>query len=99
MGTVAPEISVYPKHIHSPADRFIDKALSMPPTQRPSNLTTGSVYDRLSKDIWEKYERNQLTPDTFCLKMCLWRYLFFFIKVSRARGTLLKVPRASRGVS
>ena len=76
-GAILPEI--YPKY--SPADRFLNKSHLIQVKQRPSNLLTGSVYDKLSKAIWEKFEQNQLTQSTYCHKMYLWRYLFFFIKV------------------
>ncbi|XP_008207094.1 poly(A) RNA polymerase gld-2 homolog A isoform X3 [Nasonia vitripennis] len=76
------ETNVWPKYYncYSPADRFLNKSHLIQVKQRPSNLLTGSAYDKLSKAIWDKFEQNQLTQSTFCHKMYLWRYLFGFIK-------------------
>lgn len=83
-GAVLSDINVCPKYYncYSPADRFLNKSHLIQAKQRPSNLLTGSVYDKLSKAIWEKFEQNQLTQSTFCHKMYLWRYLFSYIKVN-----------------
>ncbi|XP_011494261.1 PREDICTED: poly(A) RNA polymerase gld-2 homolog A-like isoform X2 [Ceratosolen solmsi marchali] len=79
-GAILSEVNVCPKYYYSPADRFLDRSHLIQTKQRPSKLLTGSVYDKLSKAIWEKFEQNQLTQSTFCHKMYLWKYLFFYIK-------------------
>ncbi|XP_058800109.1 poly(A) RNA polymerase gld-2 homolog A-like isoform X2 [Phymastichus coffea] len=83
-GSMYTEVNALPKHVNfvkfSPVDKFLERSHMLQPKERPSNLLTGSVYDKLSKAIWEKFEQNQLTERTFCHKMYLWRYLFFFIK-------------------
>ncbi|KAJ8687070.1 hypothetical protein QAD02_022864 [Eretmocerus hayati] len=80
-GTFISEINVCPKYYpHSPVDKFLERSHLIQVRQRPSNLFTGSVYDKLSKAIWDKFEQNQLSQSTFCHKMYLWRYLFFYIK-------------------
>lgn len=81
-----PEVNAPLRHTNfhprfSPADRFLERAHLFTCQQQPSNLLTGSVYDKLSKAIWEKFEQYQLTQSTYCHKMYLWKYLFFFIKV------------------
>lgn len=49
--------------------------------KKPKDLLSGSIYDRLSESIWEKFEQNQITKENFCHKMYFWKYLSFVITV------------------
>lgn len=48
---------------------------------KSSSLVTGSEYDALSQEMWDRFIKTQQTEETFRKKMSLWRYLYIAIKV------------------
>ncbi|KAJ9575960.1 hypothetical protein L9F63_007187 [Diploptera punctata] len=78
-------------------DRFLSRAHLMQVTETPSQLTTGSDWDKLSEGIWKKFMKNQQTEETYKNKMLLWKYLYVFIKSSFPRYGLYLVGSTMNG--
>ncbi|KAL7299969.1 hypothetical protein TKK_0007285 [Trichogramma kaykai] len=74
------EVHAYNRFYFNPADKYLERSHLVQVQEPPPQLLTGSPYDKLSEAIWKKFEENQLTRSTFCHKMYLWRYLYFYIK-------------------
>ncbi|XP_058121323.1 poly(A) RNA polymerase gld-2 homolog B-like isoform X2 [Anopheles ziemanni] len=65
---------------YTPADRFILRANDIELKIPPGRLSNGSVWDRLSEGIWEKFCGAQQTAEKYLQKMQLWRDLYICIK-------------------
>ncbi|KAG5673042.1 hypothetical protein PVAND_003120 [Polypedilum vanderplanki] len=46
----------------------------------PSNLKCGTVWDVLSKQMWDRFQTFQQTRDTYRSKMLLWKELYDYVK-------------------
>ncbi|XP_043460868.1 poly(A) RNA polymerase gld-2 homolog A-like isoform X1 [Leptopilina heterotoma] len=95
-GMMTQTFTFVPRYVIGP-DRFLEKAHYMEVTQRPDNLTTNSVWDNLSVDVWEKFISNQQTNATYINKMMLWKYLYFFIKSEFPKYGLFLVGSTMNG--
>lgn len=80
MGFLSPNYHVFPRYGIAP-DRFLARSHLVEVTRTPDDLLIGSVWDRLSKEIWSKFMLNQQTEIVYRNKMMLWRYLYVYIKV------------------
>ncbi|XP_050068096.1 uncharacterized protein LOC126556700 [Anopheles maculipalpis] len=67
-------------HQATPADRFIMRANDVEMKVPPDALTDGSVWDSLSKAIWERFAAAQQSEEKYIQKMELWRELYICIK-------------------
>lgn len=72
---------ITPSFCHDAPNKFLQNAEKINSTQVPETLTTGSVYDDLSKDMFEKYLDNKQTVEVFRIKMNLWNRLNDNLKV------------------
>lgn len=79
-GLLMSEYNIFPRLYCTAPERFLQKSQSIQVKQKPNNLLTGSIYDKLSKAVWEKFEQNQQTETTFCNKMYLWKCLLVYIR-------------------
>ncbi|XP_050679392.1 poly(A) RNA polymerase gld-2 homolog A-like [Leptidea sinapis] len=61
-------------------DRFLTASYPFQVKYTPDDLLTGSKWDSLSQDIWDKFVKSQQTEATFHKKMNLWKYLYITIK-------------------
>ncbi|RZF44342.1 hypothetical protein LSTR_LSTR013298, partial [Laodelphax striatellus] len=69
----------------TPPDKFLTKADLVQITKAPQQLTNGSIWDELSKAVWNKFLTNQQTKETYEKKLTLWKCLYVYLKiVSRA---------------
>ncbi|XP_066994458.1 poly(A) RNA polymerase gld-2 homolog A [Anabrus simplex] len=78
-------------------DRFLSRAHLMQVTRTPSQLTTGSEWDKLSEGIWTKFIMNQQTEETYKKKMILWKELYLFIRSTFPRYGLFLVGSTMSG--
>lgn len=79
-------------------DHFLARAhLMQVSSSPPASLTTGSQWDKLSTEIWNKFIGNQQTEETYKKKMLLWKYLYIFIKTSFPRYGLFLVGSTMSG--
>ena len=81
MGFLSPNYHMFPRYGIAP-DRFLARSHLVEVTRSPDDLFTGSIWDRLSKDVWSKFMLNQQTETVYRNKMMLWRYLYVYIKVT-----------------
>ena len=82
MGFLSPNYHMFPRYGIAP-DRFLARSHLVEVTRSPDDLFTGSIWDRLSKDVWSKFMLNQQTETVYRNKMMLWRYLYVYIKVTQ----------------
>lgn len=80
MGLLSPNYHMFPRYGIAP-DRFLARSHLVEVTRTPDDLLNGSIWDKLSKDIWSKFMLNQQTETVYRNKMMLWRYLYVYIKV------------------
>lgn len=80
MGLFSPNYSTFPRYGIAP-DRFLARSHLVEVTRTPDDLLDGSIWDKLSKDVWSKFMLNQQTETVYRNKMMLWRYLYVYIKV------------------
>lgn len=72
-----------PSQIYTPPDHFLRRSHLIEAKDPPANLCNGSKFDRLSREVWNRFVRSQQTEDTYKKKMYLWRYLYTNIRVNR----------------
>ncbi|XP_053611914.1 poly(A) RNA polymerase gld-2 homolog A-like [Plodia interpunctella] len=93
-----------PRHRHSqPArhrrlapDRYIS-SYAFQVKFTPDDLLTGSKFDTLSQEMWDKFIKSQQSEETFRRKMTLWRYLYINIKRIFPRYSLYVVGSTMSG--
>lgn len=74
------------KHAYAPQcpfDYYLSRAEESQVVSRP-NLRCSSKYDRLSEEIWEKFQTYQQTSSTYRKKILMWKDLYNAVKVSTA---------------
>ncbi|XP_046487826.1 poly(A) RNA polymerase gld-2 homolog A isoform X1 [Neodiprion pinetum] len=95
-GVVLPTCNMYPRWYIAP-DRFLARSHLIEVTKMPAKLLTGSHWDVLSQDIWEKFMTHQQTEATYRNKMMLWKYLYIYIKTVYPRYGLFLVGSTMSG--
>lgn len=75
---------MFPRCYTAP-DRFLARSHLIEVNYTPADLITGTVWDKLSQDIWKKFITNQQTEIVYRNKMNLWKYLYVLIKVNFQR--------------
>lgn len=88
--------NMFPRYYIAP-DRFLARSHLVEVTRTPDDLITGSVWDRLSQDIWKKYISNQQTEVVYRNKMMLWKYLYIYIKTAFPKYGLFLVGSTMNG--
>ncbi|XP_012238563.1 poly(A) RNA polymerase gld-2 homolog A-like isoform X2 [Bombus vosnesenskii] len=96
MGFLSPNYHVFPRYGIAP-DRFLARSHLVEVTRTPDDLLIGSVWDRLSKEIWSKFMLNQQTEIVYRNKMMLWRYLYVYIKTAFPKYGLFLVGSTMNG--
>ncbi|XP_028178731.1 poly(A) RNA polymerase gld-2 homolog B-like [Ostrinia furnacalis] len=61
-------------------ERYLNASYPFQVKFTPDDLLTGSKWDTLSQEMWDKFVKSQQTEETFRKKMNLWRYLYITIK-------------------
>lgn len=84
-------------HQATPADRFIMRASDVEMKVPPDALTNGSVWDNLSKAIWERFAAAQQSEEKYIQKMELWRELYICIKKGFPKYSLYLVGSTISG--
>lgn len=77
-------------------DRFLSRSHVVELNMKPETLVNGSVWDDLSRSMWNKFLANQQTEQTFRKKMMLWRYLYMYIKVCHTRDNIFVIDGRCR---
>ncbi|XP_043506813.1 poly(A) RNA polymerase gld-2 homolog B-like isoform X6 [Frieseomelitta varia] len=96
MGFLSPNYHMFPRYGIAP-DRFLARSHLIEVTRSPDDLFTGSIWDRLSKDVWSKFMMNQQTETVYRNKMMLWRYLYVYIKTAFPKYGLFLVGSTMNG--
>ncbi|KAK1124871.1 hypothetical protein K0M31_006223 [Melipona bicolor] len=96
MGFLSPNYHMFPRFGIAP-DRFLARSHLIEVTHSPDDLFTGSIWDRLSKDVWSKFMLNQQTETVYRNKMMLWRYLYVYIKTAFPKYGLFLVGSTMNG--
>ncbi|KAK9297360.1 hypothetical protein QLX08_008925 [Tetragonisca angustula] len=96
MGFLSPNYHMFPRYGIAP-DRFLARSHLVEVTRSPDDLFTGSIWDRLSKDVWSKFMLNQQTETVYRNKMMLWRYLYVYIKTAFPKYGLFLVGSTMNG--
>uniref|UniRef100_A0A182VW86 Uncharacterized protein n=1 Tax=Anopheles minimus TaxID=112268 RepID=A0A182VW86_9DIPT len=81
----------------TPADRFILRANEVEMKIPPDALTNGSIWDNLSRGIWERFVGAQQTEEKYVQKMELWRDLYSSIKKGFPKYSLYLVGSTISG--
>ncbi|XP_060804391.1 poly(A) RNA polymerase gld-2 homolog B [Amyelois transitella] len=85
------------RHRRLAPDRYISSAYAFQVKFTPDDLLTGSKFDTLSQEMWDKFIKSQQTEETFRKKMTLWRYLYINIKRIFPRYSLYVVGSTMSG--
>lgn len=96
MGLFSPNYSTFPRYGIAP-DRFLARSHLVEVTRTPDDLLDGSIWDKLSKDVWSKFMLNQQTETVYRNKMMLWRYLYVYIKTAFPKYGLFLVGSTMNG--
>lgn len=96
IGMLSPNYNAFPRCGIAP-DRFLARSHLVEVTHTPEDLLNGSVWDRLSGDIWSKFMLNQQTENVYTKKMMLWRYLYIYIKTAFPKYGLFLVGSTMNG--
>lgn len=67
----------------TPADKHLARLSSVEVKAPPVDMLTGSLWDAVTQQMWEKFIQHQQTEETFKKKMHLWRELYVFLKSTR----------------
>ncbi|XP_039298445.1 poly(A) RNA polymerase gld-2 homolog A [Nilaparvata lugens] len=81
----------------TPPDKFLSNTNSVQITKPPPQLTNGSVWDELSKAVWNKFLTNQQTKETYERKLNLWKSLYVYLKTVYPRYSLFMVGSTMSG--
>lgn len=65
-------------------DRYLARSKLVEVKDTPDNLVTGSKWDQLSTQVWNKFISNQQTTENYVNKMNLFKHLYHLIKVGLA---------------
>ncbi|XP_023289019.1 poly(A) RNA polymerase gld-2 homolog B isoform X2 [Orussus abietinus] len=95
-GVVLPTSNVFTRFYIAP-DRFLARSHLIEVTKIPENLITGSIWDDLSKSIWQKFMASQQTETTYRNKMMLWKHLYIYIKSNFPKYGLFLVGSTMNG--
>ncbi|XP_076757901.1 poly(A) RNA polymerase gld-2 homolog A isoform X2 [Xylocopa sonorina] len=95
-GVLSPSYHTFPRYGIAP-DRFLGRSHLVEVTRTPDELLNGSIWDKLSKDIWSKFMLNQQTETVYRNKMMLWRYLYVYIKTAFPKYGLFLVGSTMNG--
>ncbi|CAL7941676.1 unnamed protein product [Xylocopa violacea] len=95
-GLLSPSYHTFPRYGIAP-DRFLGRSHLVEVTRTPDELLNGSIWDKLSKDIWSKFMLNQQTETVYRNKMMLWRYLYVYIKTAFPKYGLFLVGSTMNG--
>ncbi|KAL0109212.1 hypothetical protein PUN28_014359 [Cardiocondyla obscurior] len=71
---------MFPGSITAP-DRFLARSHLIQVTSTPNNLVTGSSWDDLSKQVWDKFITHQQTEITYKKKIMLWKHLNALMRI------------------
>ncbi|XP_076243113.1 poly(A) RNA polymerase gld-2 homolog A isoform X2 [Calliopsis andreniformis] len=96
VGLYSSNYSTFPRYGIAP-DRFLARSHLVEVTRTPDDLLNGSVWDKLSKDVWSKFMLNQQTETVYRNKMMLWRYLYVYIKTAFPKYGLFLVGSTMNG--
>ena len=96
MGLLPPNYSTFRRYEIAP-DRFLARSHLVEVTRTPDDLLSGSVWDKLSREVWSKFMLNQQTAAVYRNKMMLWRYLYLYIKSEYPKYGLFLVGSTMNG--
>ncbi|XP_026674523.1 poly(A) RNA polymerase gld-2 homolog A-like isoform X2 [Ceratina calcarata] len=96
LGMLPPNYNAFPRCGIAP-DRFLARSHLVEVTHTPEDLLDGSIWDRLSTDVWSKFMLNQQTENVYTKKMMLWRYLYIYIKGTFPKYGLFLVGSTMNG--
>ncbi|CAK9799003.1 Poly(A) RNA polymerase gld-2 homolog A [Anthophora quadrimaculata] len=96
MGLLSPNYHTFPRYGIAP-DRFLARSHLVEVTHTPEELLNGTIWDKLSKDVWLKFMLNQQTETVYRNKMMLWRYLYVYIKTAFPKYGLFLVGSTMNG--
>lgn len=82
---------------HSAPDRFLARAHLITMKEPPPKLLNNSIWDRISKGVWNKFSMYQQSEEMYKKKMDLWRYLYIVCKRIYPRFTLYTVGSTISG--
>lgn len=73
-GTIPNHLNV--KSLYTPPDRFLNRAPHIEMKEVPISLKTGSEWDRLSGQVWDKFVTCQQKQGTYIKKINTWKNLY-----------------------